>query len=343
FCGYTPYTNMNAEKIEQYVSVQRIPFQAGFPEKLENFISAVTYYDITNRKNKSNPNRRWTYDEVFDWCRGTERPVPGEGVAFDPAGMEIPPYIFLNRRYTDILSLVSALAADWADGKKQLFRGLLSGFFKSFNPQLAGFCIDAEEEAFASLQKEDGIFFRLLYKICPQQRAFCWRGRRYEALPKLGSDLLDDLWNDQMTDYEYYDSILDNGLLSWYSNLIAPDNKPLAESFLRLEKMYWDNRISYDRMLVCYYLMGYILAGKKLFHFQGRDFRTVSELAEFMRLLLEKSYQEFFSLCLTLVGADGQIEPQLEAWLISLGKTAELERFIQSVGGNFASIKQVWK
>ena len=67
FCGYTPYNNMEQEAIEQYISVQRIPFPDEMPEDLQNLIAACTYYDITNRKNKSNPNRRWTYEEVKKW------------------------------------------------------------------------------------------------------------------------------------------------------------------------------------------------------------------------------------------------------------------------------------
>ena len=41
--------------------------------------------------------------------------------------------------------LVDALATNWNEGKKQLFRGILSGFFKSVNPEIAGYCMDAED------------------------------------------------------------------------------------------------------------------------------------------------------------------------------------------------------
>ena len=58
FYGYTPYSSMDKDSIEQYVSVQHIPFPAGVnvPEELKDFISATTYYDITNRNNNTNPN-----------------------------------------------------------------------------------------------------------------------------------------------------------------------------------------------------------------------------------------------------------------------------------------------
>lgn len=79
-CGYTPYANMQPEEIEQYVSVQRIPFPENMTPYMQDFISALTYYDISYRKNKNNPNRRWTYDEVCKWLAGETLVIPGEGI-----------------------------------------------------------------------------------------------------------------------------------------------------------------------------------------------------------------------------------------------------------------------
>ena len=56
FCGRTPYSNMSSEEIEQYVSIQRIPFPSNMPTELCNLIAGLTYNDITYRKNKSNPH-----------------------------------------------------------------------------------------------------------------------------------------------------------------------------------------------------------------------------------------------------------------------------------------------
>ncbi len=61
--------------------LQRIPY----PEEmsalfLQDFISALTYYDISNRSNKNNPNRRWTYEEVKKWLDGEPLVIPGEGI-----------------------------------------------------------------------------------------------------------------------------------------------------------------------------------------------------------------------------------------------------------------------
>ena len=113
------------------------------PTELCNLIAGLTYNDITYRKNKSNPNRRWTYEEVVNWCNGKYQQIPGEVVA--SAANQIPTYTFMRQKYTNMIALVDALATNWNEGKKQLFRGILSGFFKSVDPEIAGFCMDAED------------------------------------------------------------------------------------------------------------------------------------------------------------------------------------------------------
>jgi len=95
FTGNTPYKNMDKDSIEKYVAVQRIPFPKNMPIELVNLISAVTYYDITNRKNKENPNRRWTYEEVKKWLKGEPQPIPGGSVGSFSA-KAIQPYKFLS-------------------------------------------------------------------------------------------------------------------------------------------------------------------------------------------------------------------------------------------------------
>ena len=86
--------------------------------------------------------------------------VPGEGVT--SSSEQIPTYSFLKEKYSNIVELVNAMAINWNEGKKQLFRGLLSGFFKSVDPEIAGYCIDAEE-AHANGGNADVLFFQTIY------------------------------------------------------------------------------------------------------------------------------------------------------------------------------------
>ena len=324
YCGYTPYKNMNAEEIAQFTAVQRIPFPKDMPQELQDLISAVTYFDITNRNKKNNPNRRWTYTEVDNWCKGKKQVIPGEGTGFG-AEKAIPPYTFLGQAYKDIPSLITALASNWNDGKKQLYRGLLSAFFKNFNPEIAGYCMDAEEEATRTAGKDDIIFWDLLYKIYPELNGFYWMGQIYESLPALGRDMLERLWRNDKSNYSYWDGILGNKLLTNYLSKVKSKNDNLATASAALETAHNVGSKSKRDTLMNYYTMAYLLSGQKLFAIGEKRLKNVSELTAHMKGLLDSSYEEFEDFCHSLIGYDDTLDVQLEAWLIALGKRKELE------------------
>lgn len=331
FCGYTPYNNMEQEAIEQYISVQRIPFPDDMPEDLQNLIAACTYYDITNRKNKSNPNRRWTYEEVKKWCSGIKQVIPGEGIGNVKAG-DMNPYKFLGETYVEIAELTKALALNWNEGKKQLFRGILSGFFKGCNPELAGFCIDAEEEATRINGRDDMIFWKLLYKLSPNATDFYWKGRTYQGLPALGREILEKLWENDTSNDTYYNEILEEKILTNYVAIKADKNKVLADAVKGLEdgyKMADTGRAKKKNL----YLMAYMLSGQKLMHFEGKDFRTVGEFADYMKDLLDESYEKFEATCHKLIDYEDNLDAQFESWLLALGKKKELTSWRENIRG----------
>lgn len=330
YCGYTPYKNMNAEEIAQFTAVQRIPFPKDMPKELQGLISAVTYFDITNRHKKENPNRRWTYEEVRNWCKGKKQVIPGEGAGVT-AGKAIPTYNFLGREYKDIPSLVTALASNWNDGKKQLYRGLMSAFFKNFNPEIAGYCMDAEDEASRTAGKDDIIFWNLLYKIYPELNGFYWMGQIYESLPALGRDMLEKLWKNDKSDYTYWDSILGNKLLTNYLATVKSKNAGLSAAASALETAHSLSNRSKRDTLMNYYTMAYLLSGQKLFSIGSKQLKNVSELTAHMKTLLDSSYEEFEDFCHTLIDYDDTLDVQLEAWLIALGKRKELDAWRHSL------------
>lgn len=326
FCGYTPYKNMNAEEIAQFTAVQRIPFPKDMPQELQDLISAVTYFDITNRNKKNNPNRRWTYIEVDNWCKGKRQVLPGEGIGSD-VEKSIPLYTFLDQGYKDIPSLIMALANNWNDGKKQLYRGLLSAFFKNFNPKIAGYCMEAEEEATRTAGKDDIIFWDFLYKIYPELNGFYWMGQIYESLPSLGRDMLEKLWRNDKSNYSYWDGILENKLLTNYLSKVKSKNNNLAIAFSALETAHnVGNRSKRDTMMN-YYMMAYLLSGQKLFAIGNKRLKNIGEFTAHMKGLLDSSYEEFEDFCHEMIDYDNTLNVQLEAWLIALGKRKELQNW----------------
>lgn len=85
FCGHTPYAKMSPEEIARFTALQRLPFPSDMPCELKELISGLTYNDLTNRHDKNNPNRRWTYAEVSNWLKGIKQPIPGAAMQVQPA------------------------------------------------------------------------------------------------------------------------------------------------------------------------------------------------------------------------------------------------------------------
>ena len=326
FTGYAPYANMSAEEIGRYVSVQRIPFPEKMPTLLSDFISALTYYDITSRGNKNNPNRRWTYSEVKKWLAGESVVIPGEGVGNVGKGV-MPPYQFMNESITDLKVLVEAFAKNWEEGKKHLFRGLISAHFRIFNQEIAKQCLSAEEEASKTNGKDDIIFWKLVYKLNPSLKGFYWKGRTFESLPAFGRDLLDHLWKKDKSQDKYFETVLSEKLLTEYVAIAAPKNEPLKKAAVAIEESYQLEKTEHTNLIKTFYLMAYTLSGQKLLNIEGQQFRTVGEFAGYMRERLEESFEVFERLCHKLVDYDGNLDIQLETWLITIGKKKELENW----------------
>lgn len=330
FCGYAPYANMQPEEIEQYVSVQRIPYPEEMSALLQDFIPALTYYDISNRSNKNNPNRRWTYEEVKKWLDGEPLVIPGEGIGNVGKGT-MPVFKFLGEDFTDPALLVTAFAKNWEEGKKQLFRGVVTAHFRTWNQEIARKCQAAEEEAGRENGKDDIIFWKLLYQINPKLKGFYWMGQTYESLPAFGRDVLEKLWDKDKSQYSYYSSILSEKLLSQYVLMAAPKNEKLKKAAEAIEDSYELEKNNGTDMQRTYYLMAYTLSGQKLLLLDGEQIRTVGELANYMRTVLAESFDKFESLCHRLVDYDGNLDFQLETWLMAIGKQKEIEKWRASM------------
>ena len=330
FCGRTPYSNMSSEEIEQYVSIQRIPFPSNMPTELCNLIAGLTYNDITYRKNKANPNRRWTYEEVKKWCEGKYQQIPGEGVV--SAANQIPTYTFLKQKYSNMTALVNALASNWNEGKKQLFRGLLSGFFKTVDPEIAGYCMDAED-AQAKGGNSDFLFFQTIYKISPSIRTIYWKEHHFDSLPELGNSILEHLRNDDATDFSLYDELLSRHVLSEYISLKDENSNDLIVAAKTLEDRYIQNHADAHEKELSFYLTGYMLSGQRTIIIKNQVFNSVDEIVAALQQKLKRSEKEFQEFCEQFIDNTGALSEQFEAWLITLGKHEELQKWRMSEYG----------
>ncbi|MBE5837971.1 protein kinase domain-containing protein [Butyrivibrio sp.] len=326
FCGRTPYRGMTAEEIEKYVAIQNIPYPEEMPDDLKNLISALTYNDITNRKNKSNPNRRWGYDEVKKWCGGEKLTIPGEGIGNVKGSM--PPYTFMGTAYTDKKALAKALGTNWNEGKKQLFRGILSGFFKAVDPEMAGICMDAEE-AVDKGKDDDVEFFKVIYAMDSSLEEFIWKGKSFASLEDFGKGILNSLWMKQNLD-SFLSDVLSYKVMSLYCDSVnASEN--IKVNVKKLEDTFADSNKSLRDRTRLYYLVAYMLSGTRIFHYKNEDFKGIEEITAYMGALVRESYEEFRVMCYDLMNGDGELDVQFESWLISMGKNQEIRQWKASL------------
>lgn len=330
FCGKTPYNNMSAEEIEQYIAIQRIPFPKSMPLELQELIKALTYYDISNRRDKNNPNRRWGYEEVHKWLAGIKQTIPGEGVD----RRSIKPYFFAGKNYTTRTELIRALIQNWDDGKKQLFRGKLSDYYKIYDTEAFQICQAAEREATRTSGKDDLIFWKTMYALQPKTKDFFWKGRVYTGLPAMGRDLLEHLRKNASDMNDFIDGVFREGIMSQYVTMKDPENQKMLSAVTSLETSYRAYVNSHRDKRVTLYLTAYMLSGQRVLYVTGQEFHTLDELTTYMKKLLgdnNEHLDRFKEFCHLLMDHYDNLIPPLESWLIAIGKKDALESWKETM------------
>lgn len=323
FCGHMPYENLSQTDVERLLEIDGLPYPDNMPEELRDLITGLTYKDLRNRNRPDNPNRRWTYEEVKKWLAGEKQPVPGEAsVSKKFIGAS---YTFNGKSYDDIDELIPALVTNWTEGKKQLTRGLLSGFFKNYNSEIASNIMDVEDEIKHG-KDSDVAFWNLLYKLAPNMKKFFWKGKNYPSLQKFGQDMLMKLRLGDMSEKNLWDEIFANQLTSKYLKFHS-QQKELINAVKALETTNKDRRDG----LISYYQMAYILTGKAEFVIAEMTFSTPEDLAKHMNTLIDDSIESFEKFSSHLIDNNNKLNEEFEAWLIALGKRNELNNWKQNL------------
>lgn len=324
FCGKTPYNNITGEERERYIYIQKIPFPKNMPVELQELIKGLTYNDISNRNDKNNPNRRWGYDEVNKWLKGIKQTIPGEGIG----NKNLKPYIFEGKEYTNKNELIYALIENWNEGKKHLFRGLLSNYFKVYDSEAFKICQSAENEATKISGKDDLIFWKTMYKLQPNMKDFFWKGKIYNSLSAMGRELLECLRENDSSVNDFMDSIYKDNIMSKYLLLKEIKNKKTLEAINSLEKLYNSHKNDEHNIMVDLYLTAYMLSGQHILYIDGKEFHNIDELNLYMKNLLSEDngdIQKFKDFCYILMNKYEYLNPAFESWLIAIGKSKELK------------------
>ena len=326
FCGKTPYSGLSDAEVAMFSSIQRIPLPKEMPGELQKLIAALTYPDITNRHDKTNPNRRWMYEEVCAWLKGESLPSPG---GFDTT--EINPLAFEGKTYHTVRDLAEAMGLNWSAGKRLLFHGTLSNHVRATNAAVYESCNDAIRKASENNTKDDLVFFEFLYDLAPEMTAVFWKGRRFESPSALGREMLEALWQGNESQYKLYDSILSERILSIYIMSKDPENEGVLKTMKNIENLWKTTKDSKGDLRYVYYLTAYFLSNQKILKIDNEEIRTVNELADYLNRKLQISIKTFIETTHRFVDYDGNLDVQLEAWLTSIGKRETIKQWREAL------------
>ena len=110
-------------------------------------------------------------------------------------------------------------------------------------------------------------------------------------------------------------------------------NEQLINAARSLEERFINHHSDEHEKELSYYLTGYMLSGQRTYLLNGKTYNSVDELVQTLHSLLSSSETEFEGLCDQIIDRTGTLSEQFEAWLITLGKHEELQKWRMSEYG----------
>lgn len=335
FCGTTPFkasgaspfSGMGEDEIAQLAFTNKLPFPPEMPKELQDLISGLTYFDISNRKDKSNPDRRWTYDDVRAWLDGTPSLLPGDS-GFNPGAM--PVFDFGGNQYDTLDGIINALASDWEQGKNAVFgkRDLLKEYFDKVAPAKSRICENATASVHGGADP-DVAFSKLLGDLSPSSPALYWKGSAYASAKKLGECLFDLLEKDSDTSLE--SSLISSGALDAYFERVYSGNNEAIDAASSVRKMLTSAKND-SAAKAALYAAAYLTTGYMKIKIADMEFASVDEIAAYMRSLADSSFDALREFAYSLVDVSLNVCPQLKGWALVTDRTADIEAWETKFG-----------
>lgn len=181
--GKEPCQGMTDTQILMLTLNYKLSIPTSIHPRLAKLIRGLTVKD---------PQDRWGYEEVNMWLNHENIPI----VEVFRKSEDIRPYRFEGEEFHDLPSLALAVASNWTEGIKHLYRGFLAKHIEQFGQDLASKTIDCSEE-----RNQDLGLFKLIYLLNPQA-PLCWRREMFmdlfkflekmnKELPNLNDDFMD--------------------------------------------------------------------------------------------------------------------------------------------------------
>ena len=341
FSGHSPYSGLSQEEIEQFASIQQLPTPPEMDRALVELVNALTYADIRNRRDRSNPNRRWGYEEVSNWCNDIPQVLPGQTPILNAHSGEtrspyvsatVPgtqgdmlPYRFGGQAITSTKELAKALNARWDEGKKHLFRGLLLDHFrKDSNAEIVSYLMDFQEESESG--DPDVIMFKCLYAIDSSLKEFLWRGKSFSNLSEFGYEYLCAIREGNEDYLLMVDDILTKGILTQYISFVEPSASQQINTMRAFESECRTYRSNGDDLLAKRYRLAYMLSDIKDYASGSKHFDSLNSFIEYLIESASQKHNSFEYELRSKVFDNGKyFDVQFVSWLHAIGQNSLID------------------
>lgn len=213
---------------------------------------------------------------------------------FDPLNKEnISAFVFKDREFYDIESLIPFMADNWEDSIEKLYGNEIIDFFRRNNVEIANAAKKCKE-----IDNKDLGLFKFIYDAYSDM-PLVWRGRVFNDLNEIVDEILIGK-ND-----EIYEEMLSYGIFSHY--FIIKKDEDMLNKVLPLECEMRATRRNVKNVL---YLLMYELGERPIFIFNNYSFDSVDNLLDYF----EENISELEIICSKLIN-----DAMFFAWLKYLG------------------------
>ena len=227
-------------------------------------------------------------------------------------------YQFRQREYKSIPALANAMGVNWDEGRAFLLNGGFRDQIKDTDKSLASVSMGAERKYRDDPRKANLIFLQWLVKM-PGVSNLYWMGKNYGNLDHICSLLKDPV--DDKAGKLLQLMVQEQILSDFVQNSGRPDQVVSNVRFLERSFNKTDTKFNRSNIFVLLY---WILTEQKVFTYDGKQFRTVQELAAHLQTYADQSRSSLSSKVEGLFQNDANLNPVFEGWLLNLGYQREL-------------------
>ena len=165
-------------------------------------------------------------------------------------------------------------------------------------------------------------FFSLIYKMNPALTLLSWQNATFQDIGDLGIKYISALRTENTRVIGVVEELFAKGFVEEYLQKTSPDDTRLLKSIQKAEKEFSNISSSSQHDAMVYrFTIAYSLSGDKTFVYDSIVFSTMEELVSYVHSSFKKSLKKFDKVCNELLNADETLNPELEAWLVAIGKS----------------------